>query len=147
MLWCHLPLCAPFPQDDKLEVIFNLPATQVLKILGFLTTERLVSRMEVRETRKRARLDGAAAAAPEPAPGDDEGSDGEWVDEDGEKRPVNKVKVTVYYLNPCFFVDGIRYRIWRIKVCVCVREAVSVMAVFSFHSPSPDHAATAGTLQ
>ena len=48
------------PQDDELEIRFKLPRNQVLKILGFLTTERLVCRREVKESRrgKRSRVAG-----------------------------------------------------------------------------------------
>lgn len=61
-----LPSRLPFAvktvsQDDELEIRFKLPRNQVLKILGFLTTERLVCRREVKESRrgKRSRVAGA----------------------------------------------------------------------------------------
>jgi hypothetical protein len=79
-----------------------------------------VCRMEVKETRsnKKARLagvDGTPAPAAPSKQYDD--SDSEYIDSDEEvKRAKNKLKVTVYYINPCYFVDCVRYRIWRIKV-------------------------------
>jgi hypothetical protein len=104
-------------QEDKLDTLFHLPCSQIAKVLGYLTTEKLVCRMEVKETRsnKKARLDGTAVAAPPSKQHDD--SDSEYIDSDEEvKRAKNKLKVTVYYINPCYFVDCVRYRVWRIKV-------------------------------
>ena len=111
-------------QDDKLDVLFNLPPSQVLKILGYLSSERLVCRKEVKESRKSKRSktdaaeDGAAPAAKRPKSAMED-SDSEYIDseeEDERKREINKVKVTVYYINPCYFVDVVRYRVWRVKV-------------------------------